>query len=393
LNPSPGSSRLHLHAFFTAAAVTAVVLAGWLQICLRLERRDVHEVALDLTNPKTQGIALQQAAIARDDLLLLYGSSELVKDVPYRATEFFAGYPSGFRVFPVGKEGTVALATLQKLAALGPHLRGRKVALSLSPSFFLEPQVSPEFYAGNFSALQAHELAFSGALSPALKRDAAARMREYRDTLRGEWVLGFALDRLAADTAVDHALYGAVWPLGKLCGWVGRAQDHFEAGLEILEAADPADPRPGRAAGIKWAEVMRRATELGRKNAPGRDPRVVVRPRGSRDRDFVANFRHGDEWEDFELILRTLQEMGAKPLLIAMPLHGVDLEASGVSAQARKAFGDHLEAVAGRYEMPLVYFEQFEGDTSFFADHQDHPGARGWALYNQTLDAFFHGQL
>jgi D-alanine transfer protein len=66
--------------------------------------------------------------------------------------EFFQEYPTGFRVFPVGKEGTSALAIAQKLAAMGEDLVGRKVALSISPSFFFEEQLNPEFYEGNFSA-------------------------------------------------------------------------------------------------------------------------------------------------------------------------------------------------------------------------------------------------
>ena len=77
-------------------------------------------------------------------------------------------------------------------------------------------------------------------------------------------------------------------------------------------------------------------------------------------------------------------------MLLSMPLHGVDLEITGVSAKARHKYGEKLTELASRYNMELVYFQQFEEDPNFFADHLDHPGAKGWALYNKELDEFFH---
>ena len=100
--------------------------------------------------------------------------------------------------------------------------------------------------------------------------------------------------------------------------------------------------------------------------------------------------KEADEWDDFELLLRTLCEMEAKPLLLSMPLHGVDLETTGVSANARSAYGQRLKELAGKYQIDLVYFQQYENDQTFFADNLDHPGERGWVILNKVLDDFYH---
>ena len=380
------ATRTHLQAASFATLIAGAVVAVLLVICERAEHRYIYAFAPELSDVKLQGVALQKAAFQQPDLLVLYGSSELVKEVPNRATDFFSQFPTGFRVFPVGKAGTISLANLLKLAAVGDTMRGKKVALSISPSFFFTEKVNEGFYEGNFSPLQAQELAFSSALSQQLKHDAARRMRQYSGTTDGNWLLDFTLDRLACNTALDRALYGAVWPLGKLSNAVGRAQDHIEAGLRIIESDGP-DAKPEKLGGVNWKEVLRRASQ---QKALAKDAKLAMRPKGSRDASFIAALTEADEWDDFVLVLRTLRELGAQPMLLSMPLHGADLEITGVSAKARHKYGEKLTELASRYNMELVYFQQFEEDPTFFADHLDHPGSKGWVLYDKALDDFFH---
>jgi len=388
------SPRPHLFASIIALAIASATIAAGVMWCKQLEVRHVHALTSDLSDPKLQGVAIQREAFAQPDLLVLYGSSELIKQVPSMGAEFFQEYPTGFRVFPVGKEGTSALAIAQKLAAMGEDLVGRKVALSISPSFFFEEQLNPEFYEGNFSALQAGELIFSNELSFDLKRDTARRMLAYPETLDDHWLLDATLRRLARGTTLDHALYYAALPLGMLQNTVGRLQDHFQAALHIEELPLPEDAPPRKANPLNWDEVLRKADTLARSLATKSKaaPKLARQPSGSRDAQFLSRLTKATEWTDFQLTLRTLEELGAKPLLLSMPVHAGDLETVGVSRKAREAFPERLQQMADRYSATLVYFQAHEEDPLFFADHLDHLSPRGWAYYNETLDDFFHGR-
>lgn len=388
------SPRPHLFASLFALAIASASIVAGVIWCQRVEERHVHALTADLSDPKLQGVAIQREAFQQPDLLVLYGSSELIKQVPSMGAEFFEEYPTGFRVFPVGKEGTSALAIAQRLAAMGDDLRGKKVALSISPSFFFEEQLDPEFYEGNFSALQAGELIFSSELGFDLKRDAARRMLAYPETLDDEWLLDATLRRLARGTALDHALYYAALPLGLLQNGVGRLQDHFEAALHIEELPLPEDAPRRKLHALNWDEVLRKADTLARSLAAKSKaaPKLTRQPTGSRDAQFLSRLKQATEWTDFQLALRTLEELGAKPLLLSMPVHAGDLEAVGVSRKAREAFPERLRLMADRYGALLVYFQAHEEDPLFFADHLDHLSPRGWAYYNETLDDFFHGR-
>jgi D-alanine transfer protein len=384
------SPRHHLQAFGIAAGFATICAVIAVLLCAKAEDRYIHRVAEEIDDQKLQGVALQKTAFAQPDLLVLYGSSELVSPVQTKASDFFEKYPTGFQVFPVGKPGTTSLAIMQKIASLGRSIAGRKVAFSISPSYFLSEKVNQDYYEGNFSALQAAELAFSGHLSPELKRDAARRILQYPETLEGNWTLDFAMRRLAGDTGLDRLLYAAVWPLGKLANVVGRAQDHLEAGLHIAENMEKHDQKPARIPGLNWKEILRRTSVKVKTTRPPVSPRLIKRPKGSRDVAFLRTLKEADEWDDFALLLRALNEAGAHPLLISMPLHGADLETTGVSANARKAYGDQLNALASKHGVKLVYFSQYENDPTFFADNLDHPGERGWMLFNKVLDDFYH---
>lgn len=388
------SPRPHLLASLLALVIASATISAGVIWCRRVEQRHVHALTSDLSDPKLQGAAIQREAFHQPDLLVLYGSSELIKQVPSMGAEFFQEYPTGFRVFPVGKEGTSALAIAQKLAAMGTDLRGKKVALSISPSFFFEDQLNPEYYEGNFSALQAGELVFSSELSFDLKRDAARRMLAYPETLDDRWLLDSTLRRLARGTALDHAMYYAALPLGMLQIGVARLQDHFESALYIDGLPLPEDAQPRKLHALNWDEVLRKADTLARSLAAKSKaaPKLTRQPNGSRDDQFLTRLKQATEWTDFQLTLRTLESLGATPLLLSMPVHAGDLETVGVSRKAREAFPQRLQQMADRYGALLVYFQAHEEDPLFFADHLDHLSPRGWAYYNETLDDFFHGR-
>ena len=218
----------HLAPALTAVILGVVVLAAFGSYARSLEYRSITAIAADeaiidqagrLSAIKNQGTALQQAALDTASLLPVYGSSELnlqaTYNRPFHATNLFHDHPTGFTIFPVGKGETTCLIILQKLAAVGPALQGRKVVVSLSPSYFFERLTArADGYAGNFSALHAGELAFNTRLSLQLRQDAARRMLQYPATVANRPLLRLALESLADGSPLSLACYDAVLPLG-----------------------------------------------------------------------------------------------------------------------------------------------------------------------------------
>src|SRR5215470_4399381 len=233
------SGTSHLVSALIACAIVVGILCGGRLLAIQLERKTVHWIAPKDFFIKNQGLAFERAAARRPDILLLYGSSELIDPITNRASDFFSNAPTGFQVCPVGKGGTTSLIILQKLGALGSELRGRKVAISLSASSFFMPAVRPQFYAGNFSLPAASGILFGTAIDFDLKAAIAKRMLQFPDTLAKDGLVELAAKCFASGRPVDRLVLMAIWPLGKLQNVMLDLQDHFEALVYILAGGRP----------------------------------------------------------------------------------------------------------------------------------------------------------
>ena len=362
------------------------------------EERLLHAAAPEFCDAKLHGVALIREALSRPDTLVFFGSSELIPNVPLKGVDFFAESPTGFSMFPVGKAGTTALSVLQKLGCAGDELIGKKVVLSLSPSFFQSEEVDSKYFEGNSSKLQLKEFFGSDHFSDSLKQDVASQILKYPKVYEGDWLLEFTLHRMANRGPWDHFLLAVIEPYAALNRAVGRLQDHVEAAFALNgepELASVSAFRPKRGNILNWDELFRTAEQqskaLATKSRKG--PPIVTRAKGSWDSQFMTKMRKAQEWKDFELVLRVLKETGARPLVISMPLHADILEEQGVSAEARSQYGAQLRELTKKYNAPLVYFSDYESDPVFFVDQSDHIGSKGWWFYNKLLDDFYHDRL
>ena len=386
---------MHLFAGLVAFGSAAAVLLGAEIAAVRLERTTVRENAPELFPLKNQGLAFQRVAVRSPGILPLYGSSELSAVlVPERAHIFFRTSPTGFQVSPVGAGGADSLIMLQKVAALGSDLRGKKIAISLSPGWFLNP--GPGWlrgYKGNFSLMAASEMAFGTALDFKLKRDIATRMLKFPSTLEKSPLLEFALKRLASGHWLDRLIFCALWPIGKVQTSLLELQDHLAAFKYIRDKIKPAaafDPgNPDWSKLIASADASKTTDTDSVANAPSLTGEKTI---DSPDTAFRETMNSSTAWIDLDLLLRTLARVHASPLLFTMPIAGDLYDRKGVSRSAREDYYSKLRALVQRYHFRLVEFEGHDEDPEFLYRHQSHLTAKGWIYYDRALDDFFHGR-
>jgi D-alanine transfer protein len=409
----------HLAPALTAVILGVIVLAAFGRYARSLEHRSIMALAADqaifqrvgeLSSIKNQGTALQHAAAETGCLLPIYGASEqnlqATYNRPFHPTNLFRDLPTGFTIFPVGKDETTCLPTLQKLAAVGAALRGRKVVVSLSPSWFFNRLAArADGYAGNFSALHAGELALNTRLSLPLRQDAARRMLQYPATLANRPLLRFVLENLADGSPLALACYDAVLPLAIVHNAILRYQDHWSVVSYLWKhpetTSSPISPRSGQP--LDWAMLHQQADATYRAHSNNNELGIdnekwirqlhqqVLRQRNTRsDEAFLRTLEKSREWVDLELVLRELTELGAQPLVLSMPIHGGWYDQCGITYTARRAYYQKLREISARYHAALVDFADHDADRSFCIDNLAHPSPRGLVYCSQALDGFFH---
>jgi len=359
----------HLAAGLLALAIFAVALCGGVAYARRLENGYVRDLSTLKLPTRDRSAALHEAAVRRRDTLLLYGSSELTIPNPWRATEHFRKQSSGFQVFPIGRIGTTPLVILEDVAALGTSLRDKRVVVSISPTWFFPISQRPSFYEGNFSPLGAYALAFSDDLSLEIKRGAAARMLRYTRTYRYDPVLALSLEALASRARWSPALYAIAWPLGKLEEIVLRLQDHWKMARQIR----------------------------GRLPLPDDSEEELtfqIPTDGREARELASYLPQASEWGSLELVVEALKQLGARPLLMSMPIAGAFFDRQGVSREMRhELYYGRLQRLAARYGVPLVDFEAEDEDEGFLNGIGAHLSEEGWRYYDDALERFYRGAL
>jgi D-alanine transfer protein len=393
----------HLLPAAAAIAIAATALAWGGHYLRRFEENAVHAVAAISFGQKTQGRAMQAAAFAQPDLLPLYGGSEVITpDRLYDSVTMFRAYPEGFSVFPVGRESNECLNILQKLACVGSDLEGRRVAISVAPiSFYNAEMTMPANYAGNFSAFQAEELAFNTSLSLKLRRAAALRMVDYPATLKTEPLLGFALRHLADGSTLGALCYYLALPVGKLQLVGLRLQDHVATWVELRGLGPLTAParEPER---LDWASLESDSAEAAKRNAANNPlgfgtaawlehQNEIMHPkRPLKEEAFLHWNAHGKQWTDLDLLLRAVQELGGRPLVISTPIMGRYLDALHVGPKAREAYYVKLGEVARLHRVELRSFREYDEAADFVYDDWGHMNCKGWVLFDRALADFYH---
>ncbi|MEP6732772.1 MAG: D-alanyl-lipoteichoic acid biosynthesis protein DltD [bacterium] len=353
-------------------------------------------------NEEWRGEATPLEVLARSDLLPMYGSSELVVAMPNRVTDFFASYPTGFAVVPIGARGYPPLSMAMGIASLGGAVRNRRIVVSLSGSWFLGDQAKFDTvnFQTHFSELQAGDVIFRGALPIALRRRFAKRILSYKPLAEVDPLLGTALSCLATSCAIERFL-PVLQPLWLLQSLPRRVRDYAQLDASLRGARAPAHV----ASSVNWDTLVSTSDSIwglqSRGNPfgildsiwPVAQTRLSAGHNTTTDSAFVAGMEGTAIWDDLDLLLATLQALGARPLVLSTPLKGAYWDYVGASAAARSRVYARLDSVTTRYRTPARNFGAYDADTHFLSDMRSHLSRKGWAVYDQTINAFYHDSL
>ena len=99
------------------------------------------------------------------------------------------------------------------------------------------------------------------------------------------------------------------------------------------------------------------------------------------------------EWVDLDLLLSELNELGARPILLSMPLHGGWYDRLGINDIVRSAYYQKLRAIGTRHDAAVFDFADHEADQSFCHDNMGHLAPGGWVYYSEVLDGLYRDKL
>ena len=386
-----------------AAFVCFIVIVSALMLVASMRTRANTAALVPMMFPeKWRGLGAQQALWRSDDVLPLYGSSELVVDMQNRATEFFGTYPTGFAVAPIGDRAYSPLSMAIAIASLGTAVRGRRVVILLSGTWFIgdDTRNDQKVFRAHYSTLQAGDVVFLSGLPIELRRRFARQVLDYEPLSALGPLLGTTLTCLARQCIFERLL-PAIAPIWLLRSLPLRAYGSVQLLLKVRNATVPVR----NAARVNWDELVTQGDSVWRSQSASNplgiqdsiwhtDRARIVTTKGSlSDDQFLRFVEHAPKWQELDLLLSTLQALGARPLVLITPLKGAWWDYKGVSLAARERLYERLESATARFTFPARDFREYDGDPHFLSETRSHLSPKGWAQFDRAINAFYHDSL
>lgn len=348
---------------------------------------------------KNQGLALQRESASRGDNLLIFGSSELGSiQKPFYPVDFFAGKKDGFQVNLIGRGYSQSIIHAVNIGALGAELKNKKIVFIISPQWFSESGLRPGEFNMNFSELQFYTFMFSNELDKDIKIDAANRMKKLAGTNNEFSHIKIYCDLYAGDNILGTASLMLLMPYYKFKYYLLSIKDKIKTGdLLKLYSGKTEIIKPSEAS-FDWEDEKRKAVEKGRQEANNNEYLIE---NGYYDmyikKDFKAykgsfknaSYLKSPEYDDFKILLETCKNLGVKPLIISVPVHGKWYDYCEFSKKDREEYYKKINEIVASYGFDVADFSGHEYDNYFLKDIM-HLGWKGWVYVDEAIDRFYH---
>ncbi|WP_006718024.1 D-alanyl-lipoteichoic acid biosynthesis protein DltD [Desulfitobacterium metallireducens] len=351
-----------------------------------------------------QGSIVQKQAFENPRILPLYGSSEMSMIIDYHPANVLTP-ETGVTPFLVGKGGAQTLIQLLNVAALGEEVRGKKLAIFLTPQWYGPGGISEDTFAGNFSALHGYEILKNPALSGKLKTEVAQRFlqftKAYQDfpylkkmlLLQGQSGLSSQLLRIlyALPAQTEYAAL-ALQDASKTNWYINQLPTETVAHYATTSTAVQTEPQ--------WDELRAQATEQA-KNSTNNNPfemdngfftkNILPNLQAQKDSSKDAEYVSSPEYGDLQLLLDVLKQEGAQPLFVILPMNGRWSDYTGIPTTVRQVCYQKIAQMIQAQGFTLADYSAHEKDDYYLRDPW-HLAWRGWLDVDQTLYQFYQSK-
>ncbi|MDA8228944.1 MAG: D-alanyl-lipoteichoic acid biosynthesis protein DltD [Desulfitobacterium hafniense] len=354
-----------------------------------------------------QGTILQRKVFTTPGFLPVYGSSEISSMSEYHPSNLFGMKQTGFIPFMIGRGGYQDLVHVLSLGAQGEVLKDKKLAVILSAQWFTPEGIGKDYFAMNFSPLQAYKLLSNPMLSNETKQEFAERVMEFPAVLNDYPGLRQTLIKYAKPDDPQSVKERAYLTIGRLELSSLELKDALKTllftyklspeGVQKLAnlKSDESKPLP------KWEELQKQATKRGQENTTNNNLGVensyylqYLQPTLAKKRnsDLNATYNPSPEYKDLELLLKVIKEQGAEALFIVVPVNGRWYDYTGFPLKERQGYYQKVDKIIKDSGFKVANFGQHEHELYFLQDVM-HLGWKGWVYVDEALDNFYNDRV
>lgn len=347
---------------------------------------------------KNEGIILQQAAMKIGNSIPLYGSSELYETTnPFHPSNFFRP-GDRLQVDLIGRAYCQSLIQLIDYGALGNAIKGKKIALIVSPQWFTKDGLTSQDFNVDFSEQQFFAFMSNPAISSSLKRYVAGRVRSLIGTNQNA-----AEVKEYCDLYLQHNYYSSLMssilsPYYDLETNLLNSKDLVQSVKLLAQDKPRANSGPVHEAGpIDWNSEIRAAARIGIKTANNNSFYMdnqyynrYVKRQLAIYKGYMKNesYSISPEYGDFNELLALCKQEDILPLIISIPVNGRWYDYCDFSKKDRSQYYANIRKDVISDGFKLADFSGHEYDKYFLRDSM-HLGLKGWLYVDKALYSYF----
>ena len=325
-----------------------------------------------------------KAALEREDILPVFGSSTITINGPYHPSNYFSS--DELKIYLQGGPRKTSLMNMLQLQTANVNLKGKKLVFMLDPSDFLSREgLGESVFEQYYAPLNGYRFALDNSWDPVIKQQIVDRLLAFKEVKNDTLLVSMlnpnhninGLDKLKA--------YGKISIL--------EEQDMLSSWWYLL--VSPSNTRHAIHKGT-WEENKKAATLLSQKQSDGNEfginneyfeknlKQSHRQKKNSWDREY---FLDTPEYRDMRFFLEYLKKEEAKPLFILLPKKGKYSDYLGFGLDKRKQLYTKMKETVTEYGYPVLDYTSYEYEPFFMRD-PTHIGNPGWVKLCQDLLTF-----
>ena len=349
------------------------------------QQRSVRALNYESPGHREDTVRLYKQAIAGEPNgvtnLYLMGSSELGVPVDQNAAAWLPKNSSNFDLYQSGRGNQQSLYHAIELAAVGPSITTKKVALIVSPQWFVSGGVKASQFQSVFSHAAWEAMLANPRLSAGTRQRLIARVGSLMPQL-------CTFGASCATTTASEVQEVVDAPYTVFTSRVNALRDTYK-GVDYRKAVTYTGAwQPGRQSmtTVDWVAEDAKATATGKAKV-GKNPynmddvyyakRIAPQLDKLKGQQAGVTYTSSVEYDDLQLFLDVAHDLGIDVMLISLPVNGTWSDFTGLPKVERYGFASNIRRIASANAARLTDLTVNAYEPYYFLDTL-HLGWRGW---------------
>lgn len=352
------------------------------------KHENIKQESTSLDDSVLKGIHSQEEMLKSNKYYPVFGSSELEKPDIFHPAHVLNEKKAKLSPYLIGTGGSTDLIHAINIGSQSHNLKGKKIAIIISPQWFTNHGLTNDNFNARLSPIQTDHLFSNESLSPELKNRFAKRLIQF-DQLKNNSYLNSVIkspthqyDEGTYMNNFEYKIY----------------QKHDALKSILLPAKSPLNNEKAHdLSHLSWEEMRDYASEYGKKHSTNNKFgmnnhywRQLMSQHKRYNRNYEFN-KNSKEFKDLQLLIDTLKESKADPLLIVIPANGKWYDHINVDPAKREAVYQKINETITSNGMKVYDMTDKEYEPYVITDAV-HIGWKGWVYIDEQMINHINGK-